>query len=182
MELQELLERSGFSDKESKVYQALISLGVSGVSSIAKNAAINRSTAYVVLDTLTKRGLVASGKIRGVKKFYPLPPKKLLTELQEAAERSKDTAKAARKILADLKLEIPVISGSAPKIRFFSGADEMKKMFASAVDSLEMIRASAKADVQVMGDTVVVFSAQKKSGIIIESAQIAQSLREAFGA
>lgn len=182
MELEDILAAVGLSDKEVKIYKTLLALGPATVSKIAKYAGVNRSTAYVLLESLKARTLIESTDKEIVKKFYPLSPKNVVRDLEAAASSAERTAKAAKKILSELKIEMPTHSGSAPKIRFFSGAEEIKRLFASTVDSLEMIRASAKADVQIMGDTVVVFSPHKKSGIVIESAEIAQSLRRAFGA
>ena len=53
----EKLQKLGLSDKEASVYLAMLELGPSVVSDIAKKANINRSTVYVVLEFLKKRGI-----------------------------------------------------------------------------------------------------------------------------
>ena len=55
----EKLQELGLSEKEARVYLALFELGPSVVSGLAKKAGINRSTTYVILETLAKRGLVS---------------------------------------------------------------------------------------------------------------------------
>ena len=62
--LNDILKKSGFSEKEIGVYSALLELGSSVVSDIAKKARVIRSTAYVVLDSLAKRGLVSATERR----------------------------------------------------------------------------------------------------------------------
>lgn len=54
-----ILEGIGLSEKQSKVYLALIELHESLPSTIAKKAAIKRPTAYVILEELQKMGLVS---------------------------------------------------------------------------------------------------------------------------
>lgn len=52
------LENIGLSNKESKIYMALLKFGSATVSDIAHEAEIKRPTAYIILDELRKKGLV----------------------------------------------------------------------------------------------------------------------------
>jgi sugar-specific transcriptional regulator TrmB len=54
--MKEKLEKLGFSSKEADVYISLLELGSAIVSDVAKKAGINRSTAYVLLESLAKKG------------------------------------------------------------------------------------------------------------------------------
>jgi sugar-specific transcriptional regulator TrmB len=141
MELPELLKNCGFSEKEIAVYHTLINRGGSVVSEIAKHAGINRSTTYVILDALIKRGLIKSHEQRGIKIFAPLSPENLAVQLEEKAKQYALQAQAARKIIAELNVTAPI--RSKPTIRFFNGADEMHEVFATAIESLSTIRTKA---------------------------------------
>ena len=63
------LIKFGLSEKEASVYIALLELEVAVVQEIASAAGINRSSTYVVLEALQKRGLVNTNAGRGIKKY-----------------------------------------------------------------------------------------------------------------
>jgi len=84
---EEVLEEWGLSDKEIKVYLALLSLGQSAVNAIAKKAVLNRVTAYDVLKYLQEKGLVSYVIRAGVRYFEAAEPQKLLGDLQEKAQK-----------------------------------------------------------------------------------------------
>jgi len=48
----------GLSDKEAKTYLTLLELEVASVAEITKASGLNRSSTYVTLEMLKKRGLV----------------------------------------------------------------------------------------------------------------------------
>ena len=56
------LEAFGLTEKESRVYLALLELGEAGIGEIAKKSAIKRTTLYDVVENLKKSGLVGSIK------------------------------------------------------------------------------------------------------------------------
>jgi sugar-specific transcriptional regulator TrmB len=185
MELKELLAKSGFSDKEIAVYQAMLALGPALVSDIAARADINRSTTYVILGTLAKRGLVSDTERRGVKIYHPLPPEKLVTQFEQVAEQYAEYAKSARKIVSQLKIKAPA-KGVEPKVHFFTGAPNLDETFASTVHSLEAIRTKGLAKptnapgMAIYDDKVVFTSPTHQGGLVIESPEIAEAIKKAF--
>lgn len=50
------LKQLGFSDKEAKVYMASLELGPDTAQEIAKKAGVNRTTTYVIIEKLIKKG------------------------------------------------------------------------------------------------------------------------------
>lgn len=52
------LTEFGLSDKEARIYLALLELEIATAFDTAKHAGINRSSTYVVLESLKKKGLV----------------------------------------------------------------------------------------------------------------------------
>ena len=56
------LQNIGFSDKEARVYRALLEHGSLNVAEIAKLAEINRTSGYHILSSLIKKGLVGMTK------------------------------------------------------------------------------------------------------------------------
>jgi HTH-type transcriptional regulator, sugar sensing transcriptional regulator len=78
MELHELLEKSGLTHGEAKVYLALAELGLTSVGPIVSKSRVSTSKVYSILSRLIKKGLVSSVVNSGVKNFKAEDPKQLL--------------------------------------------------------------------------------------------------------
>lgn len=74
----EILKNIGLSDKEAKIYLAMLDFGQALPGAIADRAGIKRTTAYFTLNELVKRGLASKIKIRGYYHYQPLNPHALL--------------------------------------------------------------------------------------------------------
>lgn len=115
-----LFQQLGLDSKEAAVYTTLLKLGQAGVAVIAAEAAVNRSTAYVILANLQNKGFVSVSQ--GNKKMYTaLHPHKLL-----ALEKAK---------IANLEFALPGLIGLAnqteqkPSVRFFTGKDGIVSVY-----------------------------------------------------
>lgn len=76
----------GFTDKEARVYIALLSMPNGTVSAIAKQAEIKRSIAYFTLGSLMARGYVQELPGEKVKRFVAVEPARLLQSVQANTE------------------------------------------------------------------------------------------------
>ncbi len=83
------LRNIGLSEKEARVYLALLELNESSAYAIAEKAKIKRPTTYVILDELMKKGLV--NKIPKVKKrsFIAKSPDVFFREQEQKVIQSK---------------------------------------------------------------------------------------------
>ncbi len=148
--MKEKLREFGFSEKEVAVYLALLELGSSVVSSIAKRAKINRSTTYVILQSLSDRRLIRVAEERGVKVYSSTPPEKLVEHLEGVAKQYANFAGAARKLVPELKsLHAPLKEreeASHPKVRLVEGHEGVKTIYEDTLASLETIRAYASVE------------------------------------
>ena len=81
-DLLKVLNEIGFSEKESKIYLALLELEQATANEVARKADINRTSAYDVLDMLIKRGVVSKYKKKGHTFFTVSDPRKLITYLE----------------------------------------------------------------------------------------------------
>ena len=129
MESKQLLKKAGFSEKEIEVYLALLAHGDAVASDIAEQAGINRSTTYVILDALTKRGLVETVSRSGVAMFTAGPAENLVKYFERASGHFNELAGQARKLLPSLK--------KAAKANADQGADSA---YGAALSSLGKIR------------------------------------------
>ncbi len=60
---EQFLQELGLSDKEAAIYLALLQYESATVIQLSAKTKIKRPTVYVVLETLSKKGLVAEAKV-----------------------------------------------------------------------------------------------------------------------
>lgn len=77
-----LLEQSGFTEKESRVYLALLELGHGDVTKIGKIANLKRSIIYVILEGLIKRGYVSNVPDKKINTYQATDPVVILNRLK----------------------------------------------------------------------------------------------------
>lgn len=82
-----ILEDSGLSQSEAKVYLALLELGSALAGQITQKAEINRTNVYDALERLIKKGLVTYVVTANRKVFEPIPPTRLLEILKEKQDQ-----------------------------------------------------------------------------------------------
>lgn len=145
--MKEQLREFGFSEKEVAVYTSLLGLGNAVASDVAKKAKVNRSTTYVVLESLVERSLVVAVERRGVRIYRLAPPEKLVEYLANSAKRFEHLTASAKKLLPELKaMYKPEEMAKGPKVHFFEGKAEMKGIYEDTLSSLEGIRAYASVE------------------------------------
>lgn len=125
MALEIELKNLGFSDKEAKVYLALLELGESPVQQISEKAKVNRATTYVVLEALQKRGLVTTVE-KDKKVIFAAESPRALTRLLKAQEDELKTKhEEFKKMLPELEAVFNLAS-EKPTVRFFEGREGVR--------------------------------------------------------
>lgn len=81
-----LLQNSGFTDKESRVYLALLKLGEARVSQIAAMTEMKRPIIYVILEGLIKRGYASEIPGKKITAFKAVDPSVILMNLKNVAK------------------------------------------------------------------------------------------------
>lgn len=115
------MRQLGLSQEEAKVYLALLELGSSYVSLIAKKAKVNRVACYHTLGKLVEKGLISRFTKNKVKWFGIESPKTLVKKQKEQLEY-------AQQLLPKL-LSVKSVSAYKPKINYFEGSEGIKDMF-----------------------------------------------------
>ena len=134
----------GFPPKEAKVYLALLELGKRTVSPIARNAGINRTTAYDILDSLVAKGLAnVSGK-EPLQEYIAESPDKIVKMLETQLKQDERKIKHAQGLVPQLK-SLHNIS-DRPKVRFYEGKEGLEQVYEDTLTSHESIRAYATYD------------------------------------
>ncbi len=142
------LELLGLSDKEARLYVAALPLGPFTVAEISQKSGLKRPTCYIVLDELTKRGLVSMIP-RAKKRLYKV-------ESPEAFIRQ------ARNVLNYAEKIVPTLStlirsgDEAPQIKFYYGQKGIQNIFDdSIVNNKEKMLyhiGSIKTQVEMVGE------------------------------
>jgi HTH-type transcriptional regulator, sugar sensing transcriptional regulator len=137
-ELRQSLYDVGLSQKEADVYLAMLELGPSGVQEISRKASVNRSTTYLILETLIHRGLASTfGKEKKVL-FAAEHPDRLLSivvdELSGVQTKKSRLESAMPKLLAIFNA-----IEDKPRVRFFEGAEALDAVRQEIVDAREPV-------------------------------------------
>lgn len=124
--LEEKLSQIGFSRNECKIYLELLTIGSQPVSIVAKRIGFNRTTAYSILRSLEKKGLVSSYVNRGMKFFVANDPNCLIGYVDRKC-----------KVYDYYRSELLSI---IPKFRSLAGLYSFKKPIVSFYDGLEGVK------------------------------------------
>ncbi|MFT4304695.1 MAG: TrmB family transcriptional regulator [Candidatus Woesearchaeota archaeon] len=80
---QEILQKMGLSVNESKVYEALLILGITTANNIALEAKIQRRNVYDTVKQLKEKGLCSEIEEEGIRKFKAIHPNRLMDLIKE---------------------------------------------------------------------------------------------------
>lgn len=122
----------GLSDKEARIYLSLLESDTSMVQEIAKNAGVNRSSTYVVLESLKRKGLVFSTE--GKQKYVAASPETILQQIEDASTKTKAIKEKISGILPDLKA-LHKETKHKPSVRVFQGKQAIRQIHESALNA-----------------------------------------------
>lgn len=127
MLLNKTLKNLGLSEKEAKVYLAALELGAQPVQEIAKKAGVNRATTYVMIESLTQKGLMSSFE-KGKKRYFNAEePERLFNIIKSQEREIKEQEAMIKKIMPDLSA-IYAVSEHKPRVRFFEGMEGVQNI------------------------------------------------------
>lgn len=121
------LKNLGLSEKEARVYLAVLELGPETVQNIAKKAQTNRPTTYLQIESLKQKGLM-SEFLKGKKAFYSAESPGRLLSLLGALEKNLEFRKSEAQRILPMLNELFAGAGERPKVRFFEGIEGVKAM------------------------------------------------------
>ncbi|MFZ2193070.1 MAG: helix-turn-helix domain-containing protein [Candidatus Moraniibacteriota bacterium] len=119
--LLEKLQIAGLSEKEAKVYVAVLELGEATIAEITKKSKIKRSTIYDILNTLKEKGIISQTRLNKRPIFLAENPKKMLEKLEE---KKRGLEEAVPELLSIMNL-----LDKKPKIRYFEGIEGVREVF-----------------------------------------------------
>lgn len=150
--LRENLITFGLTDKEADVYLALLTLGTALGAEIAELSKINRSTTYLLLDQLAKKGLVSITEEDGkVRKFTAAPPDRIVHLLEESLSKYTELLHVADEIVPELKKiqetkKKEELLQTAPGIQLYEGVAGLKTAYEDMLQTKDDIRTYASEE------------------------------------
>lgn len=129
MKLEKILEEIGIEGKKAEVYLACLELGGATAYLIAKKAGIKRPTAYDIINSLMRDGLVHKN-IKGKVAYYsPTDPLSLIERQRERMERIHKAMPLLQNLYNAPK--------SKPFIQYFEGREGIREMYEDSLKSLK---------------------------------------------
>lgn len=177
MEVHSALEEFGLSEKEVKVYLALLESGESTGGEIAQECNFHRRTAYDVLDSLLKKGLVSYSVKKYVRVYHAADPKTLLMRL----EQRKDLLAAVIPTLESLSQ-----SKEQPVVNVYVGKEGLRTILNDHLSSgkILLIYGGAMQIVSTMPSVHKKYISERKRlnikvrGIMVDTPQVRKILSE----
>jgi len=120
-EFEALLREMGLSEKESKVYLVLFSIGSSTVNTIAERADLIRTTTYDLLKSLREKGMVSSLVRNKILYFEAADPNKLIEIFDAKKQKLKEALPALRK----LRQVVP----TGPTLELYEGIEGIRTIW-----------------------------------------------------
>jgi sugar-specific transcriptional regulator TrmB len=147
---------------------------------------MNRSTAYVVLGFLIKRGFVSISDIKSVRLYTPASPDRLVRLAQESANKHNELVGITKTLLPKLK-SMQNKTEQKPRVQFFDGDEGIKAVQQEVVRSkgiIMMIHDQSKdrghqpsAEISIFDNRIAFIAPTEKFALIIQSNELAGSLK-----
>jgi len=138
-----IFERIGLSDKETKVYLALLKSGAISVRGLAEITKINRGSVYDILKKLQTKGLAAFYHHETKQKFIAEDPEKLKVLVEENEQKLQATKKEITKIIPELR-SMQDKNGQKPTTKFYEGQAGIKTILENVFETLESQKTGEK--------------------------------------
>lgn len=123
----------GFSDKQARVYLALLELGPSTVSEVSRRAGINRTTGYDILEMLVSEGLVSSLGKGPIMKYTAESPQNLISYFQNRIKRDRGMLEETKRLLPEFQSLYR--KKARPAVKFYEGKEGMKRAYEDTLNS-----------------------------------------------
>ncbi len=132
------------SERQVRIYHALLRLGPASIRDVAAEAGVNRGTTYETLKELATRGIVSYFPRGKRRVFQAEDPERLLSlgeSKQQALNQALETLR--REVIPALKSEQPeALTGN---VRFYEGDDGVELVLRDLLDSTEQLAEPAYA-------------------------------------
>ncbi len=123
----------GFGETEIEIYMALLKVGPSPASSLARRTGITRSTAQYACQQLAKKGVASMTLKNNVYLFAAEPPERLLDLLHQQHDALRRKEERVQRIVGPLR-EMMNVHAVLPQVQFYEGEAGMIRLYDSILD------------------------------------------------
>jgi len=120
-----ILQNFGLNEKEAKVYLACLELGSATVQEVSDKAGVKRTSVYNFLEDMKARGFIT--EVKHGKRIL------LNAEDPHALLKKADEQKKQLEEMLPEFLSIYNLPGEKPKVKFYQGAEELKRVYADTL-------------------------------------------------
>ena len=128
------LEQFGLSEKEAKIYLAVLELGATTATKIAYETGVNRTTTYFAIESMIKIGLISTFEKEKTTLFSAESPMMLKHILMRREEQFKTSIQLFENFLPEL-LKIYEYAEEKPKVRYYEGKEGLMSIFENFLNS-----------------------------------------------
>lgn len=125
--LEKYLQNIGLSDKEALVYLSLVGVDNAAVLDLSKKTKLKRPTVYVILESLSKKGLVSETTVGKKTHYQAEPPERLETFVERQKLVLDENSKRLKDIIPEIK-SIQREGGERPVVKYFEGKEGILSM------------------------------------------------------
>jgi len=134
MEIIPILKQFGLSEKEIKIYLALLKLGPSSVRKLAEATTINRGTVYDILKGLLKISLVSYYHKATRQYFVAEDPAKLVEATDNKISQLSEVKERISQIIPELKSWHDQ-AGTKPVVKYYEGYPGVKTVLQDVLET-----------------------------------------------
>lgn len=118
--LEKYLQDLGLTDKEAVIYLALLQVDSDTALDLSKKTKINRSTVYVVIESLQKKGLVSETTVGKKTQFQAESPERLETYVEKRRLQFEEQSQRLKDIIPEIK-SVQRGIGERPVVKYYEG-------------------------------------------------------------
>lgn len=131
-----ILENLGLTPGEIKVYFAMLKLGQATTGPLSKESGVSRSKVYPVLNKLTEKGLAGHLMKGKVHYFSAMPPKQMLSFIEQKESALQAQKRAVEKIIPELELQ-QSLQSLKTEATLFQGFQAIKNFYLNLLKDLK---------------------------------------------
>lgn len=121
------LMKIGLSQKEADLYLALLEMGMADAPTLSSRSQVNRTTTYVILDALCKKGVASVFERNGKQCYVAESPNTLKGLIEDRQQQVHDMSLHYQKILPSL-LGLFNLQERKPVVRYYEGEDAVQNL------------------------------------------------------
>ncbi|MEX2564110.1 MAG: helix-turn-helix domain-containing protein [Candidatus Paceibacterota bacterium] len=119
--LEKNLQNLGMSEKEAKVYLALLQVDSASATELSRTTDIKRPTVYVIIESLAEKGLVSETTVGKRTQFQAESPERLETYVERRKQELNEQSKELKSDVIPQLRSMQRGTGERPVVKYYEG-------------------------------------------------------------